>query len=183
MGINWPPEIGLFNPYCVGSNSFDMHFLSESGSKGVFAVDPKFHASGKHVAFRSHYDARVTQAHYLPRIVVRTLDGKRMPAARLTIYINGDEVLSGAIEEFLPNVWPIDCLNDLLDWKKPKSVFQAVARQGDEGDHSKQIGIMMPNGTTLEIQLSLIQAEEEVDLEFEALSALYTTTAPRKEAE
>lgn len=169
--INWPADIGLFNPY--GSMPYQMRFESESGSRSIFAVDPQFHANGEYVIFRSHYSCLVPQAHYLARILVRPLEGKRMPTATLSIHVDGEEVLRGPLSEFLPDPEPIDCLRDLLEWKKPRNLFQAVALLDDEADHSKQIGVMMPSATPLEVRLSGIVAQENVSLEVEALSALY----------
>lgn len=172
--VLWPPKLALLNP--IASHSFPMGFVRETDPlHQTFRFEPDM-SIVEIVVYRNNYYCQVLEAHYLPRVWVRPLEGRRLPEAKLGVYVNDELVQQGPISDFLPEAEPVDCLGKVLYWKMSDFVFSAVPLT-DTGvpDRTRQIGLMIPNGTCVEVRLSAIDAREQVLAEIEAITALYST--------
>jgi hypothetical protein len=127
------------------------------------------------LAMKYVYKCPVHGAYYLPKVVVRPLDGKTLPKGIIHVYVDGGLLMEGWISDFLPDMEPVNCLK-LSGWMKNESTFRAhTLKTNGAPDLEHQIGYMLANDSKVEVRLTDVTTEEPVTLEVGLLSAYYST--------
>jgi len=187
IAVHWPKKLALIMPKTelrpptpakvvepVEYAAYALGYSKEKivcGVREIVPMDPP----QMMVALESTFKCPVHGAYYLPWVFARPLDGKMLPTGKLTVILDGEPAMEGAILDFLPDLEPLDCMKRRV-WKKTKFVFPAhVLLESGEADGSNQIGFMMTNQTKAEIRLADVTAEEKVSLEVGFVAAYYST--------
>jgi len=181
--VLWPPRLGLFAPQV--KQAYEMGFKKEN----ILRQDVGIHAAEEPQSLqvlRHKYECLVIDAYYLPRVTIRRTDMKPLPEGRLNVVLDGETLVDRELSFFLPPAKPLDCLQP-YSWGKTVQAYPAFAliRESSDTedcqvDHTRQIGVMITNNLSLEVNLTDLDITEKTTFEVSVLTALYTTKKESK---
>ena len=145
--ILWPPTLALMNP--VARTAYQLRFLKEAFVTERVQIEPMPIPQGL-LGLVHTYMSSVTDAHYLPRVFARPLEGRKLPKGILTVRIDGETIVTGKLASFLPESEPLDCLKTYR-WRKTNDLPQACAMIGSSVSREHQIGFMAINQTKVQV--------------------------------
>lgn len=179
MTFDWPEYIALYQPSM--DSAFIMRKFKDHSVMASVTVD-----QGKSLmpllAFCREYTCGVCHAYYLPRISLEIEAGGPAPQGRLTVAINGKTALEEPLSFFLPRPEPPDFI-EKYPWKTiKKGLLAIVALDEETADPAKRVvGFMLENGSTLEVTLDDLVAEQKTTLKINIPLAEYSTLLPEQE--
>ena len=179
MHVNWPPYVALFQPST--KSAYIMQMLKiEFAQVSVMAGGA---ITGPIMAFCREYSCDPCHAYYLPKILLKPALGTPLPQGQLSLSVDGATILEEPLSFFLPRPEPPDFL-ETYPWKTVEGVLPAiVATAEDQADASRQIGIMIPRGSMVEINLRDLVSPEKTRLWIGIPMAKYSTRRPEDEKE